>query len=424
MKQLTRALGLSAVIIGVMAAAANAQDKTPLTVWSDTERLRAFDAYQAAHPDIDLTVVTVAPADLVAKLQLALRARSEVPDAVFMSSLDYVNMLSTRRSNYLLELSDLIDQDVLDGFLPNANTPCVVDGRLLCMRNDIAHNIIWYNQPLMEELGLGVPETWEQFEQLGADLAARGEGHFMGTGTEPWPMVSFLTAGGCDVGFPVEGQDNTISVDLTSEHCVRMAQMLDRMIENGSLMTSGAFEPALVNEAKQGKLVLFYGPTWFGEHVMRAVYEFEPGTVAAALPPRWEDQDQPSTWSWGGGAFGGWRGTEHPQAVADLLVWMTTDVELQKKAVTMPAHNPASGQWGEAINADPYYAGGNVYDVGEAAAAYSHPSYGGLRFDRPAAYAKIVGPAIATGGSIAEALPDLQEELVNSARVADYEVVQ
>ena len=424
MKRLGMALGLGAAMIGACGGTAAAQHQIQLTVWSDTERLGAFDAYRQAHPDIDLTVVTVAPSDLVAKLQLALRARSDVPDAIFMSSLDYVNMLSTRRSNYLLELSDLVSQDVFDGFLPNANTPCVVDGRVLCMRNDIAHNVLWYNRPLMDELGLDVPETWEAFEQLGADLAARGEGHFIGAGTEPWPMISFLAAGGCDVGFPVVDRDNTISVDLTSDDCVRMARMLDRMLENGSLMASGAFEPALVNAAKQGRLVMFYGPTWFGEHVMRAVYEFEPGTVAAALPPRWSDHEEPLTWSWGGGAFGGWRGTEHPQEVADLLVWMTTDIGLQVQAVTMPAHQPASQEWGKAINADPYYVGGDVYDVSEAAAAFSHPSYGGLRFDRPAAYAKIVGPAIATGGSIVGSLAALQEELVNAARVADYDVVQ
>lgn len=418
--------GIIALVFSVsmLATAASAQDKIPLTVWSDTARLEPFEQFQEAHPNIDLNVVTVAPPDLVAKVQLALQTGTEVPDAIFMAELNYINMLSTRRSNYLMDVSQSVPQEILDGFLPNANNPCWVDGRLLCLRNDLAHMILWYNKPLFEEKGLSVPATWEDFEALGADLVDLGEGHIIGTGVEPFPLIAILTAGGCEIGFPVEGQENTIKIDLTSPGCIRAAEMLDRMIENGSLMLSGAFEPAFVTAAKEGKLALMHGPTWYGQHVMKPVYEFSEGKVAAALPPRWSDETAPLSWSWGGGAFGAWKDSEHPEAVVELLIWMTTDLDLQTSAVTMPAYRDASDSWGQVINGDSYYAANDTYDVSNEAVAFSHPSYGGLRFDAVAAFAKVVGPVISSNGKIVETLADYQEELVNSAKVAKYEVVQ
>jgi len=41
------------------------------------------------HDNVTLNVTTVAPADLIAKIQLALQAKSEIPDVIFMSDIGY-----------------------------------------------------------------------------------------------------------------------------------------------------------------------------------------------------------------------------------------------------------------------------------------------------------------------------------------------
>jgi len=106
--------------------------------------------------------------------------------------------------------------------------------------------------------------------------------------------------------------------------------------------------------AKSGKVPLIIGPTWFGEYVIKPTYEFKPGTLAASLPLVWEGQAQPITWSWGGGTYGGWNKTAHPDEVLDLLVWASTDVGVQTNAVTMPAHAPSAVAWGAKLKADAY----------------------------------------------------------------------
>ena len=411
---------LGGLTLGLMNTAAIAQ--TEIVVWSDTPRLPIFEAYDEAHPDVVFKTLTVSDDDLVTKLQLAMRAKAEVPDVIFMASNPHPAQLSTRRSNYLMDLTDDLDPEVFDGFFKNANSLCSIDGKILCLRSDVAHYVLWYDKPLLDELNLSIPETWEEFEQLGADLAALDKGYVLGSGTQPEIVMAYLYASGCDLAVPVEGKENTLKVDLTTEACLRAATMLDNMRANGSLSQYGAFEPGIVAEAADGKLVMNLGPTWFGEYVMKSNYGIPEGHLAVALPPRWADQDQPLTYSWGGGNYGGWKDTEHPDIVRDIIVWTATEESHLESAVTMPADSSASVVWGNRVNSDPYYATTDVFDVMLEAADYSHPGYASLRFDIRGAYTKTVIGPLAEGEELVDLLPDFQEEVINVAKVSGYEV--
>ena len=403
-----------------MARSAVAQDAVTLNVWSDTPRLTMFDLYDQTHDNVTLNVTTVAPADLIAKIQLALQAKSEIPDVIFMSSIDYSAQLSTRRSNYLMDLTDKVPQALQDEFYPNGNSPCHVNGKLLCLRNDLAHMIVWYDKDAMAALGKEVPTTWEEFEALGAELGPQG--YALGTGVEAFPLLAYLVSGGCQIAMPVEGKEDTIKIDLTTESCLKPARMVDAMLANGSLTKVGPFEPDFVALAKAGKVPLMIGPTWFGEYVIKPTYEWPAGKLAAALPLKWADQAQPLTWSWGGGVYGGWKDTAHPAEVADLITWMSSDITNQTTAVTLPAHRPSSLAWGERLKADAYYASPDVFDMQVKAAEYSHPGYTSLRFSVEDAIVKIVSANIARGVTVEASLPALQTELVNLAKLNGYTV--
>ena len=416
---------LSALLAGGLALAtlagpAVAQDAVTLNVWSDTPRLTMFDLYDQTHDNVTLNVTTVAPADLIAKIQLALQAKSEIPDVIFMSSIDYSAQLSTRRSNYLMDLTDKVPQALQDEFYPNGNSPCHVNGKLLCLRNDLAHMIVWYDKDAMAALGKAVPTTWEEFEALGAELGPQG--YALGTGVESFPLLAYLVSDGCQIAMPVEGKDDTLKIDLTTESCLKPARMVDAMLANGSLTKVGPFEPDFVALAKSGKVPLMIGPTWFGEYVIKPTYEWPAGKLAAALPLKWADQEQPLTWSWGGGTYGGWKDTAHPAEVVDLIQWMATDVANQTNAVTLPAHRPSAEAWGERLKADSYYADPNVFAVEAEAAQYSHPGYTALRIDVAGAIAKTIVQPLASGGTVEGGLAALQTELVNLAKLNGYQV--
>lgn len=412
------------VALSIMAAAtASSVAQTKLTVWGDTLRVNSYKAYDALMTDIDLDIVTVAPEETVTKLQLALRAGSSIPDLVFISDAPNSAMLATRRTNYLMELEGRVDASLLADFYPNANAPCIVNGKLVCLRSDLAHNLTWYDKPQMAAFGYALPQTWEAFEALGADLAANHPGYFLGSATDPYGLYGMIMAAGCDMATPVDGQDDTLLVDLGSENCLRAAGMIDRMAANGSLIKAGPFDAEFVKQAKDGKLLLYVGPTWFGEFILKPSYEIPAGEIAGALPPRWADDPAPVTWSFGGGGFGVYNKTQNADAAIKMLEWLTTSEANQKDAVTFPPYAPVTVLWGQKLADDAYYADDQLFAAMETSAGYADSKYGARRFDMPSVIGKIVSPAIASGRTLEETLPELEREIANTARVAGYKIV-
>lgn len=416
------AFAAAALLTAILSTPASAQ--TTLTVWGDTLRVESYKAYDALNDDVTLDIVTLAPEETVTKLQLALRAGSGVPDLIFISDAPNSAMLYTRRADYLMPLENVIDDAVLADFYPNANAPCIVNGDLVCLRSDLAHNFIWYDKPSMAELGYDVPATWEEFEALGAALAENHPGYFLGSAIDPFGLYGMLMAAGCDMATPVAGRDDTLLVNMRTDRCMRAAHMIDKMAGNGSLIKSGPFDAEFAAQAQDGKFLLYVGPTWFGEFIIKPNYQVPAGRIAGALPPRWSDEDQPVTWSFGGGGFGIWKDTANVDAAADMLVWLTTSEANQKDAVTFPPYAPVTALWGQKLIEDQYYADDQLFAAMEEAALYADPNYGARRFDMPSVLGKIVSPAIASGRSLVETIPALEQEIMNTARVAGYQVVQ
>jgi len=101
---------------------------------------------------------------------------------------------------------------------------------------------------------------------------------------------------------------------------------------------------------------------------------------------------------------------------------LSTDVANQTAAVTLPGHRPSAEAWGARLASDAYYADPNVFKVEADAAAFSHPGYVSLRFSVSDAIAKVVVQPLASGGTVEGALPALQTELVNLAKLNGYQV--
>ena len=411
--------GLAAA--SILASTAAAQDKVTLTVWSDTPRLSTFKAFSDAHPNTVLKVITVAQGDVVTKLQVAMQAKSEIPDVIWVPTIVSVSQLANRRSNYLMDLSTKVPQKLKDEFYPNANVPCMVDGKLMCLRNDLAHGLVWYSRSQLKELGKSVPKTWEEFEKLGAELAALKQGYILGTAVDPGALINYFTSGGCQLAFPVAGKPNTVKVDLASENCKKPARMIDNMVANGSLAKFGPFEPDFVKAAVAGKVPLLVGPTWYGEYLFKPTFKYQPGILAAAPTLKWADQKQPLTWSFGGGMFGGWKDTPHPKEVVDLLIYVSSNPAVQANAVTMPAHAPSSIVWSKRINSDAFYAN-DVFAVNVETAKYLTPAFSSVRFDLRTSISKVIIAGIGEGRKVVDLLPELQAELTNVAKLNGYAI--
>src|SRR6266498_2241572 len=117
-------------------AAAATDDKAEITVWVDTTRLDGVKAYQQKHPDAKLKIVTVDRGEFPAKVLLFNNTNSGWPDVVFAEP-SIVGQVSDAAHNFPLDLKDAVSEEVIKGF-GNSLAPCWFDGKLFCLRNDVA----------------------------------------------------------------------------------------------------------------------------------------------------------------------------------------------------------------------------------------------------------------------------------------------
>ncbi|MFI6424208.1 ABC transporter substrate-binding protein [Promicromonospora sp. NPDC050880] len=130
------------------------------------------EAFEAEHPDVDVTV-EIRPGgtegDNLIKTRLS---TGEMTDVFFYNSGSLLQALNPDST-----LVDLSDQEwvgsLTEEFLPTVSTDAGTYGAPLGAA--FAGGIV-YNKPLYEQLGLEVPQTWDEFMANNETIAAEGDG--------------------------------------------------------------------------------------------------------------------------------------------------------------------------------------------------------------------------------------------------------
>src|SRR6188508_1864304 len=79
-------LAIVALVAGVLSsvpAAVASPSAVDLFVLTEPVRIPQYQAYQKAHPEVNLRIEPVAASDLIPKIQLAIASGAQVPDVVF-----------------------------------------------------------------------------------------------------------------------------------------------------------------------------------------------------------------------------------------------------------------------------------------------------------------------------------------------------
>ena len=187
-------VSLSIILTLVLAACGGAKETTgvkidenaPVVVWIDAARKPAADKYLETHPDkANLVKIEIVDrGQFAAKVLLFNNTGSGWPDVVFAEP-NIVMYNADVAHNFPMDLTEWVDKKIVDAFVPGSLDPCYSsDKKLLCLRNDLAPLVLWYNKPLMDEFGYDVPTTWEEFQALSDKLAAEHPGYVMGSAGE------------------------------------------------------------------------------------------------------------------------------------------------------------------------------------------------------------------------------------------------
>jgi ABC-type glycerol-3-phosphate transport system substrate-binding protein len=394
-----------------------------ITVWADSTRLPAVEAYQEAHPDSKLDIVTYdgsagGSTYLQTKVQLFDRTGKGWPDVVFGTPTDVTwasQPTGPKAVPFAAPMEELVDQSVLDGFATGSLAPCEFDGKTYCLRNDIAQVVLWYNKSLMDQWGYTVPTTWEEYEALGERVAVDHPGYIVGAVGDTNSQESYFWSSQCPAQ---QLQDSgELRVDLQAEECTRMASLLDNLIGRGAVSTQGFFTPGFDGS----KVLMANGPSWYGQYLFNSAFKIPAGQIAAANPMSWDGESAAFTGNVGGGV---WMVSSHSanlKASTELAEWLTTSNENLHNAPTYPAYEPGAQAWlADPVNKD--YFANDISEAFTTAADQVWTGWSNTQFSDATSWSSVVLPALTAGKTLTETLPAWQEAIVNEAESVGYTV--
>ena len=402
-----------------------AQTSGPLTVWVDSTRVPAAQAYQKAHPDVKLNIVTYdgdanGSNTLQTKVSLYDRTGSGWPDVVF--SAENNEIAWAQPAGFTAPLNKgLVPDSVLTNFSSGALAPCTVDGTVYCLRNDLAPTMLWYNAPLMKQWGYQVPTTWPQYEQLGQEVARQHPGYIVGAAGDTFTPEIFMWASQCQAN-GITGI-RSVTVNVTTSECQRMGSLLDTLLADKSMSKLSAFSSAFDKQEK-GKVLMLPGPVWFAGSVFDTASGLNTpkGQMAAAPMPQWPGTTPASTGNVGGGLWLLSAHSAHLAEAVNFIEWVTTNDAYQADlAPGLPAYAPAASLWLANQQKSGYFAN-DIVPVVQQVAGQVWPGWGYGKFSQEAIWAATITPGITAGKSIVSMLPSWQTAITNYATAAGYQV--
>ena len=434
-RRFTRPLALTAglAVVALLSActgggdAAVEQDSnSAITVWVDASREPVANAFKEENPDVDINIETYdgnAGGSDSFKTKIALFDQSNEgwPDVVFSTQTNDTSWAAKELNGaqaYAAPLNDLLSDGFLDGFTAGANDPMTVDGTVYGLRNDLAPVVLWYNQTLLDEFGYDIPETWEDYEAMSDDLAANHPGYILGSVGDSFVGTYVYYFGAQAPIFQLDG--DTFTSDFADEHSTRMTDLIDHMLDNGTLVQNSVFSAEFT--ALSDKLVAMPGPAWYSGALFQNPDSLNSaaGSVGAANPLYWDGEDK-VTGNVGGGVWYASSHTKNKDAVAKFLEYVISSDKAAELNAGLPAYSSAADTWLAAQSESGFFAG-DFSSALSTAAGSVWQGWGYPSFSPETAYASVVVPALASGASLADTVDAWQTEIKNEAQVQGYTV--
>lgn len=408
--------------------AAEQDPSSPITVWVDSSREPLAQAFQDENPDIELNIETYdggsgGSGSFQQKVALFDQAGEGWPDVVF-STQQNDTAWAAKENNGVQAFAaplnkGLMSDEFLGGFTEGALTPMTVDDTVYGLRNDLAPVVLWYNQALFDQLGYEVPTTWNEYKALSDDIAANNPGYILGSLGDSYEAPYVYYWSGEAPIFQVDG--TTFTSDFADPNSEKVTELLDHMLENGTMVTDSVFGAEFVSKYKD-KLLAIPGPAWYSGALFQnpESLNYDAGVIGAAAPLTWEDGGD-VTGNVGGGVWYGSSHSKNLDAVTKFLEFVTSSDKAVELASGLPAYQSAADAWLTEQASSNFYVG-DFQDAISTAASSVWTGWGYPSFSAETAYANIVIPAITAGDSVSAVVPEWQEELKNEAQVQGYTV--
>jgi ABC-type glycerol-3-phosphate transport system substrate-binding protein len=386
--------------------------------------------YIKTHPNVHMKLVTYdgdanGATTLQTKIQLWNRAGKGWPDVIFTEQANDPVWMAQPPFNYAMNLKGAFPASLIKRWPAPSLAQCTVTGRLVCLQDNLAQEVLYVNKKLMSKFGYSVPTTWQQYAALGAKVAKEHPGYIIGTLGDSYSHWLYLWPDQCPISQGLAPK--TVRINSADVHCTRMAKLLDPLVANKSVATVTIFSPdfAKAYGGADDKVLLMPGPTWYAQGVFEPTLKIPAGEITAALPLRWGSEPL-TTGQVGGGPWVVSRHTKNLAAAIDFVKFATTSLAVKAKpgplAPGYPSYGPAATVWLKNLNKDPYFAAppGAAMKV---AAPLVWKGWSMVTYQDQPVWSNSVVTGLVAGQSLSSLLPALGSGLSNNAKAAGYKVV-
>jgi ABC-type glycerol-3-phosphate transport system substrate-binding protein len=440
MKITRRWLVLASLVVATAAAAALAAASTgragssgasgSLTVWVDAVRLPVAKAYAKAHPKVKLHIVTFdgdgnGATTMQTKIQLWNRTGHGWPDVIFSEQANDPVWMGQKPFDFAMDLNGVFPKALLKGWPAPSIAQCTVNGRLVCLQDNLAQEVLYVNQKLMKQFGYQVPKTWQAWAALGQRVAAEHPGYIIGNVGDSYGAWLYLWADKCPISQVVGPK--TVRINAGDVHCTRMANLLDPLIKSGVTPPESVFTADFATKwgGDSDKILLMPGPVWYAKDIFGGTLHVPAGELTAALPLRWNNEPL-VTGQVGGGPWIVSKHTKNAAAAIDFVKYATTSFAVKSKVNALspgyPSYAPAATKWLTALNKDPYFAAPEGPAM-QAAANLIWKGWGMVTYPDQPVWSNSVVTQLVAGKSLSSLLPALGQGLSQNAQAAGYKVV-
>lgn len=417
----------SSAASGGNSASGSAGASGDLTVWVDSVRLPAAKAYQAAHPNVHLNIVTFdgdgnGASTLQTKIQLWNRTGSGWPDVVFSEQVNDPVWMAQKPFDFAAPIKGLVPDNLLSKWPAPSTAQCTINGTQYCVQDNLAQVVLWVNKKLMDQFGYQVPTTWQQWAALGQQVASEHPGYIVGDMGDSFSHWIYLWSDQC----PLEQLNgDKLLINSVDSHCTRMASLVDPLIKNGTVPPLSVFTPDFTKKygGANDKVLLMPGPAWYAQALFDSTLHIPAGQMTAAAPLQWSNETPVTTGQVGGGPWIVSRHSKNMKAAGDFVTWETTVFNPSGKNARpgYPAYGPLADSWLAAQAKNPYFAADPTPAL-KAAASEIWPGWNLVSYPDQPVWSNTVVTKLVAGQSLSSLLKPFGDALAQAAQAAGYQV--
>jgi ABC-type glycerol-3-phosphate transport system substrate-binding protein len=417
----------AALVAATTGGASSGKVSGSITVWVDAVRLPVTKLYAKTHPNVHLNIVTYdgdgnGATTMQTKIQLWNRTGHGWPDVVFSEQANDPVWMGQKPFDFALNLKGVFPANLLKGWPAPSLAQCTVNGRLVCLQDNLAQEVLYVNQKLMKQFGYTVPKTWQEWAALGAKVAKEHPGYIIGNVGDSYGHWLYLWADKCPISQVVGPK--TVRINAADVHCTRMAQLLEPLIKNSVVPPVSVFTADFATKygGDNDKILLMPGPVWYAKDIFSGTLHVPAGELTAALPLRWGNEAL-VTGQVGGGPWIVSKHTKNVPAAVDFVKWVTTTNQAKAIAPGYPSYGPAAVFWLKKLDKDPYFAApeGPAF---KAAANLIWKGWSMVTYQDQPVWSNSVVTQLVAGKSLSGLLESLGNGLANNAKAAGYMVVK